>query len=62
MKLVKRTHIGWYAAAVMLALATMLGVTYVARGPAAAAAASVFAVGFLLGMLAMYIAVHVYRD
>ncbi len=49
-----------YVVAVILVMLIVLGVIRFLRGPQTMGTVAVFFVGFLMGMLAMYIAVHVY--
>jgi hypothetical protein len=49
-----------YVIAVIVVLAAAIGLVWIIRGPEYAREASIFAGGFLVGMFAMYIAVHVY--
>ncbi len=51
-----------YVISVVIGLAIAIAIVWSLRGPAYAARTAIFAAGFLLGMVAMYIAVHVYWD
>ncbi len=49
-----------YVIAVVLVMLGVLALIWYLRGPATTRTVAVFFTGFLMGMLAMYIAVHVY--
>ncbi len=51
-----------YVIAVVIGLTIVIGIVWSLRGPAYANKTLIFAAGFLCGMVAMYIAVHVYWD
>ena len=51
-----------YVVAVVIVLAVVTGIRWLAGGYEAAGKMAVFSAGFLFGMIAMYIAMHVYRD
>ncbi len=49
-----------YVIAVVLVMFGVLALIWYLRGPAQTRTVAVFFAGFLMGMLAMYVAVHVY--
>jgi hypothetical protein len=51
-----------YVIAVVIVLAAVTGIRWLAGGYEGAAKMLIFSAGFLFGMIAMYIAMHVYRD
>ncbi len=51
-----------YVAAVVIALAAVIGIRWLMAGYEGAQKALIFSAGFLFGMVAMFIAMHVYRD
>ena len=51
-----------YVIAVIIVLAVVTGVRWLTAGYEGAAKMLIFSAGFLCGMIAMYIATHVYRD
>jgi hypothetical protein len=51
-----------YLAAVVIVMAVLIGIRWLIAGGAGAGKTLIFCVGFLFGMIAMYIALHVYRD
>lgn len=51
-----------YVAAVIIVLAAVICVRWLACGYGAAQKAVIFGGGFLCGMIAMYLAMHLYRD
>ncbi len=51
-----------YVAAVVIVLAIVTGIRWLMGGYEAAAKMLIFSAGFLFGMVAMYIAMHIYRD
>jgi hypothetical protein len=51
-----------YLAAVIIVLAILTGIRWLIAGEAGAGKTLIFCLGFLFGMIAMYIALHVYRD
>ncbi len=55
-----RPSLQGYVIAVVLVMLIVVGVIWLLRGAQTARTTIVFFVGFLVGMLAMYIAVHVY--
>ena len=50
-----------YVKGVVIVLAVIIAIAWLAGGSARAAVLGHFAIAFLLGMLAMYIAVHIYK-
>ena len=57
----KRYPLSLYVVGVMVALAIINYIAWLTGGAEKLGTMELFSVGFLLGMLAMYIAVHVYR-
>jgi hypothetical protein len=57
----KRYPVWLYVVCVIAALAIVNYIAWLTGGATQLRAVELFSVGFLLGMLAMYIAVHVYR-
>ena len=57
----KNTSLSTYLAAVVVALAIMNYLVWSIGGSAKMAKSIIFTGGFVVGMLAMYIAVHIYR-
>ena len=51
-----------YVAAVVILLAAVTGIRWLMGGYEGAQKMLIFGAGFLFGMIAMYIAMHVYRD
>jgi len=51
-----------YIAAVIIVMAAVIGIRWLAAGPEGTQKMAVFFAGFLFGMIAMYIAMHIYRD
>jgi Zn-dependent protease with chaperone function len=51
-----------YIIAVIIVLAVVTGIRWLMAGYDGAAKMAVFGGGFLCGMAAMYIAMHIYRD
>ncbi len=51
-----------YVAAVVIVLAAVIGIRWLMGGYEGAQKAFIFSAGFLFGMVAMYIATHIYRD
>ena len=51
-----------YVIAVVIVLAVVTGIRWFVGGYEEAAKMLIFSGGFLCGMIAMYIAMHVYRD
>jgi hypothetical protein len=51
-----------YVVAVVIVLAIVTGIRWLAGGYPAAEKMIVFSAGFPFGMIAMYIAMHLYRD
>jgi hypothetical protein len=49
-------------AAVIIVLAAVIGIRWLIAGYGAAEKVMIFGAGFLCGMIAMYLAVHLYRD
>jgi hypothetical protein len=59
--LVNPVRISGYAVAVVIVLGLLIGIAWYISGPQSFQTYGSYAAGFLIGMLAMYIAVHVYR-
>ncbi len=57
----KRLPLGLYVAAVIIVLAFVNGIARFAKAGTHAHGTGIFSLGFLMGMFAMYFAVHVYR-
>jgi len=57
----KKYPLGLYVVAVIIVLAIVNYLIWLERGAAGLRLMEIFSIGFLAGMLAMYIAVHVYR-
>jgi membrane protein YdbS with pleckstrin-like domain len=51
-----------YVVAVVIVMAVLIGIRWLLVGYQGAEKTLVFCIGFLFGMIAMYIAMHVYRD
>ena len=57
----KKYPLGLYVAAVMVVLVIVNYFAWLIRGNSSLGSIGIFSIGFLVGMLAMYIAVHLYR-
>ena len=51
-----------YVAAVIVVMAAVIGIRWLVAGPEQGQKTLYFGIGFFFGMIAMYIAMHVYRD
>lgn len=51
-----------YLAAVIIVMAVVTGIRWLVAGETGARNMLIFFAGFLFGMIAMYIALHIYRD
>lgn len=51
-----------YVAAVIAVMAALICIRWLAAGYEGALKAAIFCAGFLFGMIAMYLAIHLYRD
>ena len=51
-----------YVIAVVIVMAILIGIRWLIGGSQAAEKMLIFSAGFLFGMIAIYIAMHIYRD